>query len=84
MDKTTLTIKIDSDIKKNFTELCRNLGISVSSAMSAMIKQAVRKQELKLSALDINGFTPSEAAELKRRVEDVKAGKIKMHSLIED
>ncbi|MBQ7592797.1 MAG: type II toxin-antitoxin system RelB/DinJ family antitoxin [Synergistaceae bacterium] len=82
-DKTTITIKIDREIKNAFAELCENLGIPVSSAVIAMMKQAVRKQELKISTLDINGFTPSEAAELKRRADDVKAGRIKMHSLIE-
>ena len=44
------------------------------------MSQAVRKQEVKLSSLDLNGFTPKEAAELRRRWEEVKAMRDKMYA----
>jgi DNA-damage-inducible protein J len=35
------------------------------------------------SMRDANGFTPAEAAELKRRIDDVTAGNVSAHSIIE-
>ena len=75
IDKTTITIKTDKKIKSAFADLCDDIGISMTAVLNAMMKQAVRKQEIKISALDLNGFTPAEAAELKRRVHDVEAGR---------
>ena len=60
-------------MKKQFAQLCEGIGLPVSTMISALMSQAVRKQEVKLSSLDLNGFTPREAAELKRRCEEFKA-----------
>ena len=35
------------------------------------VRQAVRSQSMTFSMRDANGFTPAEAAELKRRIDDV-------------
>ncbi len=37
----------------------------------AIVRQAVRSRSMTFSMRDANGFTPAEAAELKRRIEDV-------------
>jgi len=83
-ERSNLTISIDKPTREGFTELCDGLGISVSSCVIAMMRQAVRQQGITLSMLDENGFTPYEAAELKRRAEDVKKGHVERHELIED
>ena len=46
-------------------------------------RQAVRSQSMTFSMRDANGFTPAEAAELKRRIDDVTAGNASAHTLIE-
>lgn len=33
---------------------------------------------------DRNGFTPTESAELKRRFDDIQAGRFEEHTLIDD
>lgn len=72
-EKAKLTVSIDKQMKKEFLQLCDDIGLPASAVVSALMSQAVRKQEVKLSSLDLNGFTPKEAAELKRRWEDFKA-----------
>ena len=76
-DKATITIKTDKAMKAAFAELCNDIGLSMSGVLNAMMRQAVRKQKLELSTRDVNGMTPSEAAELKRRADEVKAGRVK-------
>ena len=74
-EKAKLTITIDKQMKKEFLQLCEDIGLPASTLVSALMSQAVRKQEVKLSSLDLNGFTPIEAAELKRRVKEVREGR---------
>ena len=52
----------------------------MSAVVSALMSQAVRKQEVRLSSLDLNGFTPKHAAELKRRWEEFKAMRDKQYA----
>lgn len=79
-EKTKLTLTIDSRLKKEFSQLCEDIGLPASAVVSALMSQAVRKQEVKLSSLDLNGFTPKEAAELRRRWEEFKAMRDKMYA----
>ena len=81
--KTNLTIKLDKDIRDEFGELCDKIGISMAAALNAFIRQTIRQQEMSFSLRDENGFTPEEAAELKRRLDGVKAGIYEKHDLIE-
>ena len=83
-ERSNLTISVDRPTRESFTELCDGLGLSVSSCVLAMMRQAVRQQGITLSMLDENGFTPYEAAELKRRADDVRKGRAERHALIED
>ena len=72
-EKTKLTVTIDAKMKRQFAQLCEDVGLPMGSVVSALMSQAVRKQELRISSLDINGFTPREAKELLRRWEEMKA-----------
>ena len=74
-EKAKLTVTIDKQMKKEFLQLCDDIGLPASAVVSALMSQAVRKQEVRLSSLDLNGFTPVEAAELKRRVKEVREGR---------
>ena len=79
-EKAKLTVTIDKQMKKEFAQLCEDIGLPVSAVVSALMSQAVRKQEVRLSSLDLNGFTPKEAAELRRRWEELTAMRDKMYA----
>ena len=81
-EMTNFTIKIDKKTREDYSELCKKIGLSMSAATLALIRQAVRSQSMFFSLRDENGFTPSEAAELRRRMEDVKKGIVEMHPLV--
>lgn len=83
-EMTNFTFKIDRQTRNEYSKLCDSLGLTMSSATLALIRQAVRDQSMSFSLRDENGFTPSEAAELKRRIEDVRKGNIEEHHLVED
>ena len=81
--KVNFTFSMDKDTRDGFSKLCDTLGLSMSAAANALIKQAVRDQKLELSALDVNGFTMMEALELQKRFENIESGNYEVHDLIE-
>ena len=83
VQKATFSVRIDKSMKQAFEELCNSIGISMTYAVNAMIRQAIHQQGINFSLRDENGFLPDEAAELKRRVDDVNNGIVERHSLKE-
>lgn len=81
--KVNFTFSMDKATRDSFSVLCDTLGLSMSSAANALIKQAVRDQRLELSAVDENGFTAAESLELQRRFANIDAGNYVVHDLIE-
>ena len=44
-EKTNLTIKLDKDVRNEFSCLCDEIGISMAAALNAFIKQSIRQQQ---------------------------------------
>ena len=81
--KVNFTFSMDQSTRDSFSVLCDTLGLSMSSATNALIKQAVRDQKLEFSAIDENGFTLQQTMELQRRFANIDAGNYEVHDLIE-
>ena len=82
-EMTNFTFKMDRKTRESYSALCEEFGLSMSAATLALVRQAVRSQSMTFSMRDANGFTPAEAEELKRRIDDVMAGNANEHSIIE-
>lgn len=80
---TNFTFKIDKKTRESYSALCEAFGLSMSAATLALVRQAVRSQSMTFTMRDANGFTPAEAAELRRRIDDVTKGNVTSHSIIE-
>lgn len=72
MKMSNFTFKMDEATREQYSSLCNELGLSMSAATLALIKQAVRNQSMSFSLRDENGFTPQESAELIRRIHKVQ------------
>ena len=62
--KMNFTFKLDRNLRDQFNAVCEGLGISMSAALTAFVKQTIRQQGVSFSLLDENGFSPADAAEL--------------------
>ena len=82
-EMTNFTFKMDRKPRESYSALCEAFGLSMSAATLALVRQAVRSQSMTFTMRDANGFTPAEAEELKRRIDDVTAGNVTAHSIIE-
>lgn len=85
MAQTNVNIRMDEDLKKEFDAFCTDVGMTMTTAICMFAKTVVRRHSIpfEITNLDENGFTPAEAAELKRRIADLEAGKGKEHKLID-
>lgn len=66
-----VTVKMDKEFKKEFAKYCEKRGVSMSTAFRKMAKKAMQNDK----DVDENGFTPEEAAELKRVYDEARAKK---------
>ncbi len=46
MAQTTFTVRMDADTKQAFSELCSNIGLTMSTAFSIFAKKAVSEQRI--------------------------------------
>ena len=49
MSTTAISIRLDSDIKEKFDELCKEFGISTSAAFNLFARAVVREQAIPFS-----------------------------------
>ena len=83
-EMTNFTFKMDRKTRNSSSTLCDEFGLSMSSATLALVRQAVRSQSMSFSVRDENGFTPAQAAELQKRINEIERGNLVRHDLIED
>ena len=46
MSQTTVSIRMDDDLKRNFDHVCNELGMSMSTAVTMLAKKMTREQRL--------------------------------------
>jgi len=82
-EMSNFTFKMDKTTREQSSLLCNELGLTMSAATLALIKQAVRNQSMSFSLRDENGFTREEAAELMRRIREARNNEAVQHDLME-
>lgn len=83
-EMTNFTFKMDRKTRSSYSKLCDEFGLSMSAATLALVRQAVHTQSMSFSMRDENGFTPTQAAELQKRINEIEQGNIVRHDLIEE
>lgn len=85
MAQTTVNIRMDEELKKQFDTFCKELGLTMSAAFCVFAKTAVREQripfELKVEADPF--YSAENMARLDKAIADIEAGKGTVHELIE-
>jgi DNA-damage-inducible protein J len=71
--KTTTSIKLDNDVKKEASKLASELGLSLSSVINATLKKFVNERRVVFSVEpEFNAKTEKEILKIK---EDIQNGK---------
>ena len=85
MAQVTITARVDEEDKINFDAFCAAVGVSVSAAINDLIKMALRENRLpsETSQPQDPFFQPANQAYVLKSVQELRAGKGKVHDLIE-
>ena len=67
MVQTTLSMRIDEDVKNKFESICRSLGLSMASALMMYIYEVNREERIPLS-LSLKKESRSDVIEALRRM----------------
>lgn len=69
MAQANISIRLNSDLKRNFDDLCNELGFNMSTAITMFIKAAVREQGIPF-ALSLNDYNK----ETQKVIKDANKG----------
>lgn len=75
MSTTNITIRMDTELKKQAEELFSDLGLSMTAAFTVFAKQAVREQRI---PFELTRDVPNaETLAAMKEAEDIISGKVK-------
>ncbi|MCH5273478.1 MAG: type II toxin-antitoxin system RelB/DinJ family antitoxin [Lachnospiraceae bacterium] len=84
MESTNVTLRVDTELKKQAEELFSDLGLSMSAAITVFMKQAVREQRIPFTvSRGYNGET-IQAIENVRNRQNLSRGFSNVQELMED
>ena len=77
MAQTSLTIRIDEDIKRDAESLFNKIGLNISSAINVFFRQAIREQSIPFELKPYDEYYIGEnLARLKRSMEQSQRGEV--------
>jgi len=81
MAQTTLSIRIDTDLKKALDKFCTDVSMNTSVAVNMFARTVVRDQKLPFE-VTAKPYTLTKA-ELLRRIDNLESGGGKTHEIVE-
>ena len=86
MTTSVLTVRLDSNDKNTFASMCKDLGISTSTAINMFVRDCIKKQSILgldcniSEEVDENGFTTYKES-LDKSIEQLEQGKVVQYDL---
>ena len=84
MATTSITIRMDEELKKQAETLFDEIGMNMTTAFTIFAKAAVRQQRIPFELAADPFYSDINQARLRRAAKDMDAGKWTVHELIED
>ncbi|GHV62362.1 hypothetical protein AGMMS49587_08990 [Spirochaetia bacterium] len=86
MGQTTLSIRMDDDIKRRFDIFCADAGMNATVAVNMFARAVLREKciPFKVTGDDDPFYSAKNQARLLKAMEQIEAGKGTEHELIED
>ena len=83
MAQTTINVRIDEDLKKQFEIFCNETGLNISTAITMFVKTVVRENEIPFKIAVDPFYSEENMKHLKKAINDLEDGKGVEHELIE-
>lgn len=83
MANTTVTIRMDENLKKQAEVLFDEMGLNMTTAITMFTKAVVRQHKIPFEISADPFFSEANQKHLRKAIADLEAGKGKVHDLIE-
>ena len=83
MATTSVTIRIDENLKKQVETLFDDMGLNMTTAITMFAKAVVRQNKIPFEITADPFYSEANQAHLRKAIADLEAGKGKVHELIE-
>lgn len=83
MSQATLSVRVNSEDKKNFEDFCEQAGMNVSVAVNMFVKAVIREQKLPFEVKFDPFYSRENMERLEKSVQQLKDGNGTEHQLIE-
>lgn len=73
MSQSTISIRMDDDLKRNFDHICNELGMSMSTAVTMLAKKMTREQRLPFDLSVDSFYSEQNMARLRKSVSEMES-----------
>ena len=88
MAQTSVNFRMDEQLKKNVEEICQKMGMSLTTALTVFCRKVEQERKIpfEITADPDPFYSESNIRYLEKKMEDYKAGRLKLaeHELIEE
>lgn len=83
MAQTLITVRMDEDLKRNFDNVCNELGMTMSTAIMIFAKKVTREKRIPFDVSVDPFYSETNLSALKKSMEQAAGGKVVIKSLDE-
>lgn len=76
MPQTTINVRMDENLKKQFEDFCNDTGLNVSVAINMFVKTVVREQKIPFIIASDPFYSESNLERLKASIGEINSGKV--------
>ena len=83
MASTSVTVRIDENLKKDFESVLNDIGLTTTSAFNIFVKAVIKQNKIPFELVADPFWSKENQKVLKQSIKDLEAGKFEEHELIE-
>jgi DNA-damage-inducible protein J len=83
MAQTLINVRMDEDLKRNFDNVCNELGMTMSTAIMIFAKKVTREKRIPFDVSVDPFYSETNLSALKKSMEQAAGGKVVIKSLDE-
>ncbi len=84
MATATVNVRMDEDTKRGMEAVCKELGMSMSTAFNIFAKKMGREHRIPFEVSVDPFYSDENISHLRRSVQDLERGRVVSHGLIDD
>ena len=81
--QTTVNVRMDADLKREFDKVCNDLGLTMTAAVTILAKKMTREKRIPFEVSMDPFYSESNLAALDHSIQQLKEGKVVIKTMEE-